>query len=351
MKKIKLKQIIFLVALGLISGSYAYAQQGRFSEVRFKISPPKSRIEILGKAPDSVSKILESIQGILIPPICPVLPSQAVCNFSLEDVSGPANDFKFSWSCPASLAPCDIKMNSKTISQVAGAGRAYWNLDNIIERTPIFELINVKGGFCGGGIAHTYTTGTTASRPSATVAATFSQSAYRWLGNLNSATPDTALADQDTAYGAGVSGQLRLRLLIHVAGSDLGVSGQAFKLQTGANATCSAATYADVSGSSSYIRYYNNASPVDGAAISTVGDDPTHSGHTRVAQTYEEANNFTNTSGISTGQDGLWDFSLLMQSGAGFGNNICLRAVKSDGTVLDTYSVYAETSCSGEGCT
>jgi hypothetical protein len=71
--------------------------------------------------------------------------------------------------------------------------------------------------------------------------------------------------------------------------------------------------------------------------------DPTHGGgDTVVYQTYEEQNNFTNSvAAIPNGQDGLWDFA-LSDNGATADTPYCFRIVKSNGTVLDNYTVIPE---------
>ena len=69
---------------------------------------------------------------------------------------------------------------------------------------------------------------------------------------------------------------------------------------------------------------------------------PPHGADTIVNQDYEEANTFTNSvAAIPAGQDGHWDFALVDNS-APEATTYCLRAVKADGTLLDTYTVIPE---------
>ena len=104
----------------------------------------------------------------------------------------------------------------------------------------------------------------------------------------------------------------RLRLAVHVGGNDLAASGQSFKLQFAgkgggscASPTGTPGSYTDVSGTTA-IKFYDNPAPADGATLSTSANDPTHGSDVIRAQTYEEANNFTNsTSSITMGQDGM----------------------------------------------
>jgi hypothetical protein len=174
---------------------------------------------------------------------------------------------------------------------------------------------------------------------------TFNQSAYRFFNNLDSTDVGTPLANQDTAATLTSAGQaFRLRLLLHVT-NKLALNGQSFKLQfaqRGADGLCdtgfSGETYADVT-TSTVIAYNDNPTPTDGSALTANSNDPTHGTDTIVNQTYEELNNFTNSvAAISSGQDGKWDFS-LRDNGAPASTTYCFRVVKSDGTLLNAYSV------------
>lgn len=173
---------------------------------------------------------------------------------------------------------------------------------------------------------------------------TFEQAAYRFFANANSTDVGSALAAQDTAATLASTGDaFRLRALLHVGVSDLFTSEGSFKLQFAQKSgTCdtgfSGESYADVTGST-VIAYNNNATPADGDNLTANASDPTHSGHTIFNQDYEEANNFTNTVAVvNTGEDGKWDFALI-DNGASASTAYCFRVVKSDGTVLNTYTV------------
>jgi len=175
---------------------------------------------------------------------------------------------------------------------------------------------------------------------------TFNQSAYRFFNNLDSTDVGTPLANQDTAVTLSSTGQaFRLRLLLYVGSGKLILNGQSFKLQfaqRGSDNQCDTSfngeTYADVS-TSTVIAYNDNPTPADGAALTANANDPTHGTDTIVNQTYEELNNFTNSqAAIPSGQDGKWDFS-LKDNGASANTAYCFRVVKSDGSLLDTYTV------------
>ncbi|HEX9802544.1 MAG TPA: hypothetical protein VGB35_04760, partial [Gammaproteobacteria bacterium] len=155
------------------------------------------------------------------------------------------------------------------------------------------------------------------------------------LAGLN--TPGTAPA-QGTPF--------RLRLLIHVGGTELWPSEGSFKLQFAQRSgTCDAGfvgeSYADVTGATG-IAFYNDAIAADGWALTINANDPTHGTDATVAQTFEEANNFTNAlAAFGPSEDGLWDFALVDLS-APAGTSYCLRAVHADGSPLDVYGVIPE---------
>ncbi len=172
---------------------------------------------------------------------------------------------------------------------------------------------------------------------------TYEQSAYRLFNNADSADVGTALAAQDTAATLGSTGAaFRLRMLFHIGTDQLPASAETFKLQFAQQSgTCDTAfsgeTYADVT-AATVIAYNDNATPADGANLTSNSNDPTHGSDTIVNQTYEELNNFTNsTAAIPATQDGKWDFS-LKDNGATQSTAYCFRAVKSDDAVLNTYT-------------
>jgi hypothetical protein len=175
---------------------------------------------------------------------------------------------------------------------------------------------------------------------------TYDQSAYRWFNNANSTDVGSALANQDTVATVPVKDTpFRLRMALHVGTTNLAQSGGTFKLQFAKKGGGSCASpgdaYADVT-TSSAIQYYDNASASDGTALTTNANDPQHSTHTTRAQTYEEANTFTNSqAAIAIGEDGMWDFALVDDS-ADYGAAYCFKAVLSGGSDLDSYGVYPE---------
>ncbi|MCK9352278.1 MAG: hypothetical protein M0P76_05845 [Candidatus Pacebacteria bacterium] len=183
---------------------------------------------------------------------------------------------------------------------------------------------------------------------------TFQQSAYRLFANVDTTNVGAALAAGDTgATLANTGDAFRLRMTIHVngdTGGRLDTGEENFKLQFSSTAdTCDTdfvgENYVDVT-SATAISFKNNT-PADGAALTNNANDPPvagnpHAGHTIVNQTYEEANNFTNSiAAVPVDQDGKWDFALY-DNGATGNTKYCFRAVKSDNTPLESYSVVPE---------
>jgi hypothetical protein len=151
---------------------------------------------------------------------------------------------------------------------------------------------------------------------------------------------------QNTSVNMADGGQFRLRMLLHIGDNPLARSAQQFKLQYGVSDSpgeCGSCSYHDVTDNTT-IAFNDNPIASDGTALTLLGsaEDPSHFGHTIYNQTYEEFNNFTNSeSEINTGEDGMWDFSLSVV-GALVEDIYCLRIVKNDGTLLDSYNVYPE---------
>ena len=172
--------------------------------------------------------------------------------------------------------------------------------------------------------------------------AALEQCAYRFFDNLDSTDVGSSLAAQDTAATTTVT-TFRLRMLLCNTVAQLNASSTYYKLQfaaRGADNSCdtsfSGETYADVS-STTAIAYNNNATPADGDNLTANGSDPSHGGDTIVNQTYEEANNFTNSvAAIPANQDGKWDFSL--KDNGSLNAVYCLRVTGSNDVLIDTYT-------------
>lgn len=180
----------------------------------------------------------------------------------------------------------------------------------------------------------------------------YTQQSYRLFANNDSTDVGAALAEQSTPVTLSAP-EFRLRMLMRVDNGNLFSSGQDFKLQYVDKGTGSCANplggtpavYTDVTGAT-LISYNDNATPADGAAITPNANDPTDGVRTIVNQTYEEANNLTNSQGaVNNLQDAKFDFSLT-DNGSTTGTTFCFRLVKSNGTVLDTYTAYPEVTTS-----
>ena len=168
-----------------------------------------------------------------------------------------------------------------------------------------------------------------------------SQAGYRFFTNQDSADVGAALSPQNN-YPAPVAPDqpVRLRMLLGVdSSSNSLVSGKSFKLQyqeTGSACTATG-TYTDITDTTP-IQYYTNATVIHNTALTANANDPARSGVSVVNQTYIEANNFTNTSAIPAGQDGMWDFALTLSSSASRLSGYCIRAVYANGSSLTSYA-------------
>lgn len=237
--------------------------------------------------------------------------------------------------------------SSSTRSGTSG-GSAVTNVTS----NPEYKIVSTTGTYLADGTLGTSRNWVAVVVTYKAALPTFTQSGYRLFANADSTTPGAALAAVNTAATLSATGDaFRLRILLHVATAELVTSGQSFKLQfSGKSGTCdtsfSGENYVDVTTTSS-ISYKDNVTPADGVNITTTANDPTHSSDTVVSETYEEANNFTNSqAAVPIGQDGEWDLSLY-DNGATAGGSYCLRVVKSDGSALNTYSFIPEIIMSG----
>ena len=176
---------------------------------------------------------------------------------------------------------------------------------------------------------------------------TLSQVSYRIFNNIDSLNVGSPLASQNTAVALSSNEQqFRLRMLVSTTGTNMPTSAASFKLQYAPiSGSCDTSfvgeTYTDVTNNTS-IAFYNNFIPEDKSTLTANVNDPTYSTDTIVNQQYVESNNFTNSSGaVSIGQDSQWDFSLYSK-GIASSAAYCFRIVKSDGSLLGSYSVIPE---------
>ena len=181
------------------------------------------------------------------------------------------------------------------------------------------------------------------------------QESSRVYLNTNNATPGTPIATSNTLSDVQHDTAFRVRMAVKPTVADWqtdawGSHSNTYKLQYASKSASSCAAQAsgwgDVSSGSGNIRWYNNPGVADGAAITAYANDPTVGG-SLVHQTYRESNNFGLTNAVTTGNAALWDFS-LQDVGSTPGDDYCLRVVKSDGNLLESYSNYAEVVAVGD---
>jgi hypothetical protein len=173
---------------------------------------------------------------------------------------------------------------------------------------------------------------------------TWNQASYRWFANTNSSSVGSPLAGVNASATAPLAGTpFRLRLLLRAANMYANQNGESFKLQyatstPGGCTTPTGLTFNDIATSTGNLRYYANASTTDGGALTSTSTDPTDGTYTIVNETYEQSNPFAAAiSPIGMNQDGKWDFALV-DSSSPPATTYCIRAVKSDGTLLDGYN-------------
>jgi len=173
------------------------------------------------------------------------------------------------------------------------------------------------------------------------------QSAYRLFNNIASTSPGTAMTTlQDQPGSLTTDGQaFRLRALMKISSSSMPQSSMDFALYFAAKGTGScaspASSYATVTPTTA-IAFYDNDGVSDGTLLTATATDPINGAEVIVNQTYEEANNFTNSEGnIDPGENGKWDFSLYDYDTLA-STTYCFKIVNADSSDLDNYSVYPE---------
>jgi hypothetical protein len=185
---------------------------------------------------------------------------------------------------------------------------------------------------------------------------TLAQASYKWFSNANSADVGRGAIMNQPMIAPPQGTPFRLRLLLSAGNSTIAQSGTTSLLQFAVRSgTCDTAfsgeSYSNVSSTTGAIRYYDNATPADGASLVANYEDPRFASSTGTGigydivrnQAYSEgSNNFSNTvAAIAAGEDGLWDFALVDNS-ATRGTSYCFRAVQAGGTPLNSYYVIPE---------
>ena len=328
----------------------AAAATSQVQEVRIFLPKPKPRFEINLPVPEPLIQIVDQVQGDITPSLCPApARNEPACSINSLDASQLSNEFHLSWRCDGSLRPCSILANGQPAGSVRGTGSARLTLPGI---NATYELRDRNNRSCGATIVYGYR----GASPSPVVAAassiTYTQSAYRWCesGWAPDPTCDHTSVAQNTpetwetgGLGGGTTASTRLVISVRVSGAGLSASGQSFKLQAGIKgATCAAATFSDVNAVSGVVRFKNESGISDGSAMLASSGNPTDGAATMRTQTFHEsATAFTNSiSAIGAGENGMWDFAIAFFEPSS--DTYCFRIVKSDGTTLDSYTVYPE---------
>ena len=174
------------------------------------------------------------------------------------------------------------------------------------------------------------------------------EAAYRFFDNYDMPGVVSPLALQNANYTlVHPYDHFRLRLTMNIAGSNVPTNALSLKLQYApkGSGVCDnnfTQTYTDVS-SSTPIAYVNNPSVAsDQVAMSTNVSDPVYNAETINKQSYVQSSNYfsNSVSSIPIGQTAEWDFSL--HDNGNSSASYCMRMVKSDGTLLSTYTVVPE---------
>ena len=216
-----------------------------------------------------------------------------------------------------------------------------------------------------GGALDTYSQFPEITTPASTVA----QSNFRFFANQDSLDVGSPLTTQNavfdiTKYDAtggtrknlqAAPFRLRWNIGIGDSGEALSTSGStglvlrleyAEMVGGSCTATASSGTWADVTTSTPIQFYTGNTTATNGGQPTSDANDPTDGSNSIVYETYSTQNYFNNAqSAVYAGQDGLWDFALIVSSSA-FHSSYCLRVVHdsggSDGSLVDTYSAYPQ---------
>jgi len=250
---------------------------------------------------------------------------------------------------------------ASTYGTVGGA-ETHTHADMAITSSQAVGTDNARTGSAGAGSTHTHVTDvtsfSTASNTPPYVTAIiakfygyipiYDQTAFRWYVNNNATLPtdpwpvgavDLLENEPIDVSQIPVSNGEVIRLRMGLTVSNSTTTGESFKLQFGTTtALCTAvSTWSNVGQLASSTAWigYNNATPVDGATLSSSVLSATD-----VLESYEELNpTVTLPNVLGIGQDGEWDF-VLQQNNAEAGTNYCFRMVESDGTELFAYTMY-----------
>ena len=159
---------------------------------------------------------------------------------------------------------------------------------------------------------------------------------FRWYENVDSATPTTSLAVENTPHTITAFSQIvRLRMSLEVDDDALGAGSQAFKLQY---STSQSGPWADVgtaTSTTSTWRGFDNPAVADGATLPSLLLTESD-----VLQSYEEANpSVVNPNPVAVTEWAEWDW-VVQENGAAFNTEYFFRMVKDDGSAFESYTRY-----------
>jgi len=193
----------------------------------------------------------------------------------------------------------------------------------------IFLAIFLAGGF--NAIASSVQTGVVTREP----VLTLTQSGYRWYANINSLTPTTALAGENSTTTTPSAGTI-LRLRMNILDEELALgTGATFNLQY---ATSTSGPWIDLSTSTAWI-FADNSGIADGAVVvdAVLSDSD-------VGESYGESNpSAASPVAINPGEKGEWDW-VIRNSSANTASGWFFRMIFSSSTLLGAYARYPQLS-------
>jgi len=175
----------------------------------------------------------------------------------------------------------------------------------------------------------------------------YNQVHYRWRNDDGSETSATWAANEDTSLlNLSKNTIKRLRFEISNEGWTRG-GGVQFKIQYAQTSTCSNGSYVDIPTSTSLDwQIADSPNLTDGSSTTNIsGMTPDNAFF--VAGQVKDTGNLTSAITITSEDFTEIEYSLLATNNAINGGSYCFRLVKGDGSLLDTYNVYAQATVSG----
>jgi len=176
----------------------------------------------------------------------------------------------------------------------------------------------------------------------------YNQIHYRWRNDDGSETSATWAENEDTPLlNLSKNTIKRLRFEISNEAWTRG-GGVQFKIQYAETSTCSNGSYVDIPTSTSlHWQIANSSNLTDGSSTTNVSPGLTDENAFFVAGQVKDTGNLTSAITITSENFTEIEYSLLATNNAVNGGSYCFRLVKGDGSLLDTYNVYAQATISG----